>query len=104
MLADSTTVPPEAVRLFPLASLSVTVIVAVWPAVRFALLVPMVDWGPAAAPTVPVAVNVRTLPVNGPDVTVAVIEFAPVPVPRVQLPTVAMPDAFVVVARLVPDP
>ena len=56
----------------------------------------------AAAPTVPVAVNVTGEPVSDP--LVAVIVFDPAVAPRVQLPTVAMPPAFVVTDELVTEP
>src|SRR5882762_4014242 len=48
----------------------------------------------AAAPAVPVAVNVTGLPFNPVDVAVRVL--APAVLPSVQLPTVAMPLALVV--------
>jgi len=47
-----------------------------------------------ATPAVPVAVNVTGLPARVPEVAVKV--FAPAVLPRVQLPTVAIPLAFVV--------
>jgi len=49
---------------------------------------------PLAAPAVPVAVNVTGEPAS--PVAVAVRVFAPTVVPSVQLPTVAVPLAFVV--------
>ena len=55
-----------------------------------------------AAPAVPVAVNVIGEPVNEPLVAVIVLE--PAVVPNVQLPTVAIPLAFVVVVKIVPEP
>ena len=55
-----------------------------------------------AVPAVPVAVNVIGEPVNEPLVAVIVLE--PAVVPNVQLPTVAIPLAFVVVVKLVPEP
>ena len=55
-----------------------------------------------AAPTVPVAVNVTGDPVSDPLVAVMVLD--PTVVPRVQLPTVAMPPAFVVTDALVTEP
>ena len=55
-----------------------------------------------AAPTVPVAVNVTGEPARLP--LVAVIVLDPTDAPRVQLPTVAMPLAFVVADKSVPEP
>ena len=55
-----------------------------------------------AAPAVPVAVNVTGEPTMLPLVAVNV--FDPAVVPNVQLPTVAMPLAFVVADKSVPDP
>ena len=55
-----------------------------------------------AAPTVPVAVNVNGEPVSEPLVAVSV--FEPAVVPNVQLPTAAMPLAFVVTDALVTEP
>jgi hypothetical protein len=55
-----------------------------------------------AAPAVPVAVNITGDPVSEP--LVAVIVFDPAIAPNVQLPTVAMPLAFVVAVNPVPDP
>ena len=55
-----------------------------------------------AAPTVPVAVNVTGEPARLP--LVAVIVLDPTVVPSIQLPTVAMPLAFVVVEPPVIEP
>ena len=55
-----------------------------------------------AVPTVPVAVNVTGEPASDPLVAVTV--FDPATVPSVQLPTVAMPPAFVVTDALVTEP
>ena len=55
-----------------------------------------------AAPTVPVAVNVTGEPDSVPLVAVIVLE--PTVVPSVQLPTAAMPLAFVVADKSVPEP
>jgi hypothetical protein len=63
---------------------------------------PLVTANFVTVPTVPVAVNVTGEPVR-PD-TVAVNVFVPAVVPRVQDPTVAMPEAFVVADRPVPEP
>jgi hypothetical protein len=49
-----------------------------------------------APPAVPVAVNVTGLPLIPAPVAVAVSVFAPAAVLRVQLPTVAIPLAFVI--------
>ena len=56
----------------------------------------------AAAPTVPVAVNVTGEPARLPLVAVSV--FDPTVVPSVQLPTVAIPPAFVIAGNPVPEP
>ena len=56
----------------------------------------------AAAPAVPVAVNVTGEPVR--PLLVAVSVFVPAVVPRVQLPTVAMPAEFVVAEPPVTEP
>ena len=55
----------------------------------------------AAAPAIPVAVNV-TDPLT--PTALAVRVFGPAAFPSVQLPTVAMPDAFVAVVPPVMDP
>src|SRR5882724_8813533 len=52
------------------------------------------DWPALGAPAVPVAVKVTGLPLSPGEVAVSV--FAPAAVPRVQLPTVAIPLAPVV--------
>src|SRR5437660_7232751 len=80
---------------FPFASFTITEggeptavpAVADWLVGLFAAIV-------AAAPAVPVAVNVTGLPESDPDVAVSV--FRPAVVLNVQLPTVATPLAFVV--------
>src|SRR5437660_5359814 len=80
---------------FPFASLTITdggeltavPAVAAWLVGLFAAIV-------AAAPAVPVAVNVTGLPDSEPDVAVSV--FAPAVGPRVHLPTAAIPLASVV--------
>jgi len=55
-----------------------------------------------AVPAVPVALKVRGEPVRLPLVAVRVLE--PAVVPRVQLPTVAMPEALVVAEPPVSEP
>src|SRR6266550_420723 len=80
---------------FPFASLTITdggdltavPAVADWLVALFAAIV-------AAAPAVPVAVNVTGLPDKVPDAAVSV--FEPAVAPSVQLPTVAMPLPLVV--------
>ncbi len=80
---------------FPFASFTITdggVLTAVpavadWLVALFAAIV-------AAAPAVPVAVNVTGLPESDPDVAVSV--FGPAVALSVQLPTVAMPLPLVV--------
>src|SRR5205823_3783612 len=82
-------------RVVPLASFTITdggeltavPAVAVWLVGLFAAIV-------AAAPAVPVAVNVTGLPESQPDVAVSV--FLPAVALNVQLPTVATPLPFVV--------
>ena len=69
--------------------------VALWPSPALIAIL-------LAAPAVPVAVKVIGEPVNEP--LVAVIVFDPAVVPRVQLPTVAIPLAFVVAFNIVPEP
>ena len=61
-----------------------------------------VDVDALTVPAVPVAVNVTGEPVRLPLVAVRV--FDPAVVPSVQLPTVAMPDPFVVAVNVVAEP
>ena len=61
-----------------------------------------VERRPTRAPAVPVAVKVTGEPVSEP--LVAVMVFEPAVVPRVQLPTVAMPEALVVAEPPVSEP
>ena len=98
------TVAPPELRLFPLASLAVTVStwVLVPSAVMLALTGVKTDTVALAAPAVPVAVKVTGLPLKLPDV--AVIVLLPAVVPNVQLPTVAIPLASVVADKPVADP
>ena len=49
-----------------------------------------------AAPAAALAVKVSGLPARPADVAVIVLLFVPAVEPRVQLPTVTMPEAFVV--------
>jgi hypothetical protein len=67
---------------------------AVWPGNR--------TWSFVAVPGVPVAVKVAGEPVR--PALVAVRVFGPAAVPRVQLPTVAMPELLVVVVAPVREP
>lgn len=89
---DHVTTFPAVVTALLFASASCAVIVTVPPATGDALL--DVTRYFVAAPAVPVAVKVIGLPVRPVDVAVSV--FAPAVAPRVQLPTVATPLAFVV--------
>ena len=88
------------VTVFPLPSWIVAVKSRVVPDGRSAVLPVRLIW--VAAPAVPVALKVSGEPVR--PALVAVSVFAPAVVPRVQLPTVAMPEAFVVAEPPVSDP
>ena len=83
-----------------LASANCAVIVTPLPATGLRLL--EVTRYFVAAPAVPVAVKVTGLPASPVDVAVRVL--GPAVVPRVQLPTVAIPLAFVVWVSPVPEP
>ena len=87
------TTPPDAVRSFPFASFSCTVIVDVAEpsATRLVGDTTTVEFAVDAAPAVPVAVNVNGEPVS--PAAVALSVFAPAVVPSVQPVTAAIPSA-----------
>lgn len=94
------TVTPFVATALLLASASWALIVTLLPATGEVLL--DVTMYLLATPAMPVAVNVIGLPVN--PVEVAVRVLLPAVAPSVQLPTVAMPPAFVVAERPVALP
>ncbi len=98
------TLAPPALRLLPFASVAVTVrsCVLLPSAVMVALAGVSVDCVASAAPAVPVALKVTGEPAR--PMRVAVRVLAPALVPKVQLPTVAMPEALVAGVRSVAKP
>jgi hypothetical protein len=90
-----TGLPPASVTRTATGLARVVLIVDVW-------LSPDISATVVAAPAIPVAVKVTGDPVRPPLVAVKV--FDPAVGPKVQLPTVAIPLAFVVAVNVVPDP
>ena len=103
-VVKSATVPPLDVRALPYASFRRTVIVDVLEPLAGidAVDAAMVECAPSATPAIAEAVMVTGEPVRLSLAAVSV--FDPAVVPSVQLPTAAMPLAFVVADALVTEP